>query len=188
MNCEFPKRLIALLLSLIFLFVFSALAEETADTWFCLNCSGETTGDTCEICGQVRDFWCCASCGTSNLSSVCRNCGKSKEESLKLQAADADLYKAYPAVRILAAADDSAALYRLGRYYEKGIIVPQDTDKALSCFSRAGNAGNQDAWIYLGRLYDAGARVEQNYSMAMKYYQKALQLGSAEACWYIGSF
>ena len=84
-----------------------------------------------------------------------------------MQAADSRPFTAYPAVRLLAASGDPDALFRLGRYYEKGIIVEQNSDQALSCFRDAGAAGSVSAWIYLGRLYDAGVLVTRDYAEAI---------------------
>ena len=186
MNIRIVKTL-SLLFSLLLLCSFS-LAEEAADTWICLSCGCDARGDVCEVCGEYQGAWICTGCGTRNLSAACRQCGKSREESLSEQASDPRPFAAYPAVRFLAASGDPASLLRLGRYYEKGIVVEQNTDQAVSCFRSAGEAGNPDAWIYLGRLYDAGVLVSRDYAEAMDCYQKAADLGSAEACWYLGSF
>ena len=183
------KKALALFLSLL-LFCSAALADKKSggDTWICLNCGQEVSGETCPVCGTLQGAWICVECGTRNLSAVCMNCDRTRDVSVAKQAADARPVAAFPSVRWLAASGDAASLFRLGQYYEKGIVVGQDKEKALSCFRNAAEAGHIPAWIYLGRLYDSGTLVGQDYALAMDCYQRAANLGSAEAYWYIGSF
>ena len=66
------KRFLSLLLALLLLFSAACAAEE--DTWICLTCGQDATGDTCAYCGETRDVWTCADCGTRNLSDTCSHC------------------------------------------------------------------------------------------------------------------
>ena len=154
MNCEL-KRFLLLLLSLLLLCSVS-LAAGTEETWICLKCGQESTGNACAVCNEPRGVWVCVECGTRNLSGTCRKCGKEKAASLALQAEDSRMLFAFPAVRSLAAAGDAVNMTRLGRYYEKGIGVQQDAEKTVSILRAAGETGYAPAWVYLGRLYDAG--------------------------------
>ena len=167
MNNEL-KRFLSLFLSLL-LFCAAASADTDADeTWICLKCGQETTGSACIICNEPRGVWTCVDCSTRNLSESCMNCGKEKTASIAAEAEDSRMLAAFAAVRYLAATGDPVNLTRLGRYYEKGIGVPQDAAKAEACFRAAGNAGYAPGWLYLGRLYDAGITVKQDYALALE--------------------
>ena len=136
MNDKF-SRFLLLLLSLL-LVCSASLAD---DTWVCLKCGQESTGNACAVCNEPRGVWICMECGTRNLSGACMYCGKEKAVSLAEQAADPQLLFAFPAVRSLAAAGDAVNMTRLGRYYEKGIGVQQDADKTISVLRAAGETG-----------------------------------------------
>ena len=181
------KKGIVLLL-LLCLLSCSCLAEEAPDSWICLSCGLENRDSECSACGEIRGAWICESCGTRNLSPACMNCGLGKEESLSRQASGPRMLAAYPAARFLAAAGNAEGCFRLGRFYEKGVIVAEDPDQALALYQKAADLGHADACICIARLYDSGVMVPRDYSAALSYYQKAAGLGSATAYWYIGSF
>ena len=164
------KRFFLLFLSLVLLFS-SALAatQQPEETWVCLKCGQESTGSVCVVCGETRGVWTCSNCGARNLSDACMNCGTEKTASLTQEADDSQMPAAFTAVHYLAAAGDPVYLTRLGRYYEKGIGVVQDSEKAVDCFRKAGSAGYAPGWLYLGRLYDAGVAVDQDYTLGFDW-------------------
>ena len=159
------KRFLSLLLALLLLLSAACAAEE--DTWICLTCGQDASGDTCAYCGETRDVWTCADCGTRNLSDTCSQCGKEKKVSLAVRASSPYPLTAFPALRVLAASGDAESLFKLGRYYEKGLFVNRDDEQALRCYRDAAEAGYAPAWVYLGRLYDAGVMVKPDAAFAL---------------------
>ena len=129
------KRFLSLLLALLLLLSAACAAEE--DTWICLTCGQDASGDTCAYCGETRDVWTCADCGTRNLSDTCSHCGKEKKVSLAVRASSPYPLTAFPALRVLAASGDAESLFKLGRYYEKGLFVTRDDEQALRCYRDA---------------------------------------------------
>ena len=146
------KRTLALLWALLLL--FPACLAEDADPWICLSCGQEAQGVRC-ACGELRGAWYCVDCGRKNLSDTCAKCGKGRDLSIVMQSRDPRPAAAWPYVRYLAASGDAAALFQLGQYYEKGIIVEKDPEQALHCFRTAGEMGHVPAWLYLGKIYDS---------------------------------
>ena len=182
------KRFLALVCALLLIGSFSLADGSVPGSRICLVCGSPTDESECPVCGALRECWVCYDCLTKNLSDTCMVCRTEKRDSLACQAEDPRPLTAWPAVSHLAAEGDPENLLRLGRYYEKGIMVTQDTDQALALFRKAGEAGYAPAWLYLGKLYDGGIMVGQDFTAAMECYQKAADLGDAEAFWYIGSF
>lgn len=65
--------------------------------------------------------------------------------------------------------------FRLGQFYNKGLGIPIDYQKAAFYFHKS----NTDYAKYaLGELYYNGFGVEQNYELAVSNYQKALELNA----------
>ena len=54
----------------------AAQADVVEDTWVCLKCGMESSGNACVTCNEPRGVWACVDCGTRNLSDTCSNCGK----------------------------------------------------------------------------------------------------------------
>ena len=184
------KTFTLILLSLILLLLsVPAPAESSAPArWFCMFCGTENTGASCTLCGKPARVWICASCGADNLTGACRSCGTSREASLKAQAADSSLLRAYPAARTLADEGVAEGIMALGRYYALGLMIPQDTVMALSCYQMAGTMGYAPAWIALAKMYDQGVIVNRDYAKSMEYYQRAADLGDPEGIWSLGTF
>jgi TPR repeat protein len=137
----------ALCLFCILLLCTAAQADVVEDTWVCLKCGMESSGNACATCNEPRGVWACVECGTRNLSGVCSNCGKEKPASLAQQAEDPRMLFALPAVHYLAAEGDAVNLTRLARYYEKGLGLPQDAQKTVSCLRTAGESGYAPAYV-----------------------------------------
>lgn len=55
-----------------------------------------------------------------------------------------------------ASSSEPAAVFMVGRYYEKGIAVPQDFEMAANHYARAAERGYPDAQFRLGRLLVKG--------------------------------
>ena len=183
------KRLFGILLAAFLLSAAFSFADDVPSSrWYCLYCASENTGPSCTLCGRIRGVWTCVSCGTENLSDTCRSCGASRESSLKAMAADSNLLAAWPAVRVLADEGYAEGIMALGRYYALGLMLPQDTVMALSCWQMAGTMGYAPAWVALAKLYDEGELVSRDDRKAMEYYQKAADLDDPEAVWSLGTF
>jgi TPR repeat protein len=75
----------------------------------------------------------------------------------------------------LAEDDDSSAQYILGRFYEFGSVVQQDSAEAARLYQRSAELGNNEAQFYLGTLYENGKLVEQSIDEAINWYQTALK-------------
>jgi TPR repeat protein len=78
--------------------------------------------------------------------------------------------------------DDAEAIRNLGCYYRDGEGgFPQDYDKALELFVRAGDLGHATAYCNVGYAYDFGNGVEIDKKKANHYYKLAAIGGSIEA-------
>lgn len=90
-----------------------------------------------------------------------------------------------------AKAGNKKAQYKLGVFYELGIIVELDEDKAAHWYKKAAESGDEEAQSALKRLgrryyriglkYFDGDSVEQNLQTAMTWFLKAAELGDEEA-------
>jgi len=70
--------------------------------------------------------------------------------------------------------DDAEAIRNLGCYYRDGEYgFPQDYDKALELFVRAGDLGCYKAYCNVGRAYDNGNGVEIDKKKADHYFKLA---------------
>jgi len=77
---------------------------------------------------------------------------------------------------------DANAIHNLGCYYQDGLCgYPQDIDKALELWHRAGELGNAKAYTSIGYAYETGRGVEVDTKKAKYYYELAAMRGSATA-------
>ena len=68
----------------------------------------------------------------------------------------------------------SMAKHNLGLYYENGIGVESNIQKAVQYYTEAAeDEENYEAQFCLGRCYFNGNGVEQNYNEAIKWFMKA---------------
>ena len=74
------------LLLLVTFFCLSASAESSGESWLCLACGNETSGESCPACGALRGQWFCDACRIPNLSDACLQCGKPRDQVLTEQA------------------------------------------------------------------------------------------------------
>ena len=56
-----------------------------ANTWKCVKCGAENTGNFCQTCGEKKPVpaaaWKCPKCGNENTGNFCQNCGEKKPEA-----------------------------------------------------------------------------------------------------------
>ena len=79
-------------------------------------------------------------------------------------------------------AGDIEAIYSMGAYYNKGLHgLPQDYNKALQLWHRAGDLGCTDAYFNVGIVYANGEGVEVDQKKAKHYYELAAMGGSVYA-------
>jgi uncharacterized protein len=84
-------------------------------------------------------------------------------------------------LRPLAEQGNAVAQYSLGVMYFGGQGVPQDDDKALAWWRKAGKQGNALAQGNLGKMYAMGRGVPQDYAQALAWYGKSADQGNANA-------
>ncbi|GMB89976.1 hypothetical protein NHP190002_06570 [Helicobacter ailurogastricus] len=71
--------------------------------------------------------------------------------------------------------------YNLGKLYEKGTAIPQDYNKALEYFQKAGDLGVSRGYYKVALMYKNAQGVPKDYSKAFEFFQKAVKIGSDEA-------
>ena len=80
-----------------------------------------------------------------------------------------------------AALGNSFAYSNLGRMYQNGKGVTQDSYRAVKMFKRAIEMGNTNAMYNMGAMYENGAGVQQSQTEADKYYMMAAERGNPQA-------
>ena len=80
-----------------------------------------------------------------------------------------------------AALGNSYAYSNLGRMYQNGKGVTQDSSRAIKMFKRAIEMGNTNAMYNMGAMYENGAGVPQSQIDADKYYSMAAEKGNPQA-------
>ena len=85
-------------------------------------------------------------------------------------------------------AGDANAMFSLGCFYSNGLRgLPQDYDKALGLWHRAGELGNAKAYNNIGHAYHFGKGVERDEKKADHYYELAAIRGSVYARYNLGN-
>ena len=75
--------------------------------------------------------------------------------------------------------DDAVAIFTVGNFYRLGEFgFPQDYDKALELFVRAGELGSAEAYCCIGYAYAYGRGVEIDKKKANHYYKLAAMRGN----------
>ena len=86
-----------------------------------------------------------------------------------------------------AEANDPLAIYDLGCYYQYAAHgFPQDMNKALELFHRAGKLGCAASYLNVGYAYHTGRGVENDNNMAKYYFELAAIEGVAMARFNLG--
>ena len=84
---------------------------------------------------------------------------------------------------------DAHAMFNLGGYYDDGDYgLPQNRDKALELYRRAGELGIAGAYYNTGIAYDTGRGVERDERKAEHYYELAAIRGHVAASYNLGVF
>ena len=78
------------------------------------------------------------------------------------------------------------AQYKLGKMYEDGRGVEQDSKKAIEWYQKAADRGLHGALYTLGKMYEDGRGVEQNNRKAVEWYWKAAEQHSIGAPYKLG--
>ena len=77
---------------------------------------------------------------------------------------------------------EAIAIFNLGNYYRDGRNgFPQDYDKALEMWHRAGEFGHSEAYVNIGYAYSIGRGVEVDKKKATYYYELGAMGGDAAA-------
>ena len=74
---------------------------------------------------------------------------------------------------------DAIAQSNLGLWYELGLEMPQDMQKAKEWYAKAAAQGDTTAQYKLGYFYEEGKGVPKNLNEAIKWYTQAAQQGHA---------
>lgn len=88
--------------------------------------------------------------------------------------------------RLIDAEQNEEARYQLGRLYENGLGVEQDSDKAFGLYKISAEKGNENSALKLGNTFYLGRGVEKNYADALKWYKISAQKGNYAAQYNIG--
>ena len=78
--------------------------------------------------------------------------------------------------------DDAIAMKNLGGLYERGWMgLPQDYEKAMELWLRAGELGCAESYRSVGNAYRTGEGVERDMKKAKHYYELAAMGGDVDA-------
>lgn len=83
----------------------------------------------------------------------------------------------------LAAKGDTSAMLKLGRFLQYGTYIAQDTDKAMSLYQSALDAGDAAAMRFIGTIHSD----RRDYASALEWYQKGADAGDPDAMIALGS-
>jgi len=149
----------------------------------CNSCRG--SGEvTCHECHGGKNHVCieCYGTGIEPTSGIPKLVtGQNFDLAVEFQKKK-DYVSAFLKFREAATQDHSAAaLWRLGRMYERGQAVCQSTKKANALFAAAANAGSKNGLYYLGLNYSKGEGVEKNVSEARRLLELAVSKGCEKA-------
>lgn len=79
--------------------------------------------------------------------------------------------------RNIAEEGNAEAQYKLGRMYEEGLGLPQDSKEAFKWYLKAAEKGSAKAQYKLGTMYTLGKGVTRDIVEAAKWFGKAAQQG-----------
>ena len=80
----------------------------------------------------------------------------------------------------------AVAYFLLGRAFQTGEGVKQDSDKAFSFFLKAAELGHGEAQTLVGSFYSMGLSVKENQREAVKWYEKAAKQGDFKGFYMLG--
>lgn len=82
---------------------------------------------------------------------------------------------------------DTFAMYYLGFFYQQGIGVVRNIEKAIDLYQKAADKGNSAAMVNLGVCYEKGKGADKNSFKIIELYRNAAELGESEAMVNLGS-
>ena len=85
------------------------------------------------------------------------------------------LMKRFEEIKIAADQGDAQAQYDMGRMYEEGQGVKQDSTKAMQCYLKAAEQGHAKAQYELGLMYSKLPPNKKNEEEAIKWIQLAME-------------
>ena len=131
------RRLIAIMLSLMIVFPFCALADSTE--WICPNCGqGGNTGNFCSNCATARptEEWTCPNCGQGgNTGNFCSNCATARPNE-----ANAGISTAATSTQ---ATTVNEHLEQISGYSDRVKVIPSRVEAS----SYIANKKNPNLWI-----------------------------------------
>ncbi|GBB99756.1 hypothetical protein RclHR1_03620005 [Rhizophagus clarus] len=83
---------------------------------------------------------------------------------------------------------DIDAQTNIGFFYQNGIEIPKDENKAFKWYKKAAKGGNVDAQNNLGDCYKNGTGVPKNHKRSFVWYMKAAEKGNLNAQTNIGYY
>ncbi len=66
----------------------------------------------------------------------------------------------------------------MGAFYENGIVVKKDLNRAIELYAKACNSGDASSCSNLGHIYALGKGVKPNIPKALELLKKACEGGS----------
>lgn len=103
-----------------------------------------------------------------------------------------DEQRQFQEVRSKAEQGDANAQYSLGYVYEKGEIIPRNTEESMKWYRKAfeqirksAKAGDANAQEKLGRMYANGLGISKDAAEALTWYRKAAAAGNKVAQHYL---
>lgn len=104
--------------------------------------------------------------------------GRPEEFDMNSYQMDPDMVKG---INEAAEAGDPISQMSMAGFYQSGMGVEQDNEKAIYWYTRAADAGNGDAAFMLGTIYHYGMGTDVDLDKARKYYQIATDNGNESA-------
>ncbi len=90
-------------------------------------------------------------------------------------------------IKAKAAGGDAESQFELGRLYDRGETVPQNSAEAAKWFRKAAEQGHAKAQYNLAVSYEQGEGVAQDRAEAAKWYRKAAEQNIARAQFSLGA-
>jgi hypothetical protein len=82
--------------------------------------------------------------------------------------------------------NNSQAQYHVGRFYEKGTKIQQDSKEAFAWYRIAAWKNNINALYQVAKCYEQGFGVKKNFKKSIFFYQKAAAQGHSQSQYRLG--
>ncbi|KAK8870179.1 hypothetical protein M9Y10_008056 [Tritrichomonas musculus] len=99
---------------------------------------------------------------------------------------DKNIIQYFQYLVFLAECENPFSLYKIGRYYEKGILFPHNASKVCHYYQLSANKNYVKAQFKLGLFYYKGQYFEKNVQKAIHYFLLASEQNHAESNFYLG--